>query len=60
MRIQGGWEAVVLGWICIAWDTLELITMMFNDKWRALHDLIAGTVVVEESGETLLLTAGSH
>jgi uncharacterized RDD family membrane protein YckC len=28
------------------WHLLEIITMLFNDKNRALHDFIAGTVVI--------------
>lgn len=28
------------------WHTLEIITMLFNDKNRAMHDFIAGTVVI--------------
>lgn len=31
-----------------AWLVLEMITMLFNDKRRAIHDLIAGTVVVRD------------
>jgi uncharacterized RDD family membrane protein YckC len=28
------------------WHLLEIITMLFNDKNRAIHDFIAGTVVI--------------
>ena len=28
------------------WSILDIITMLFSDKRRALHDLIAGTVVL--------------
>jgi len=28
------------------WHLLEIVTMLFNEKRRALHDFIAGTVVV--------------
>ena len=31
------------------WFVLEIITMLLNKKRRALHDLIAGTVVVRTS-----------
>ena len=31
------------------WLIVEIITMLFNEKRRALHDLIAGTVVVKTS-----------
>ena len=30
----------------IGWHLLEIITMLFNEKRRALHDFIAGTVVI--------------
>lgn len=36
----------VLILIPILWFTAELLSMRMNDKRRALHDLIAGTVVV--------------
>jgi uncharacterized RDD family membrane protein YckC len=32
------------------WLGLELITMLLNDKRRAIHDLIAGTAVVRIRG----------
>lgn len=31
---------------CLIWYFLELVTMLTNRKRRALHDFIAGTVVV--------------
>jgi uncharacterized RDD family membrane protein YckC len=37
---------VLLGYAAAIWFTLEVVTMLFNDKRRALHDFIAGTVVV--------------
>lgn len=37
---------VLLGYAAAVWFTLEVVTMLFNNKRRALHDLIAGTVVV--------------
>jgi len=30
----------------IGWHLLEIISMLFNSKQRALHDIIAGTVVI--------------
>ena len=36
--------AVVIG--TVAWYVAEIVTMLFNRKRRAVHDLIAGTVVV--------------
>ena len=32
--------------ICMYWGVLELITMLFNEQRRAIHDFIAKTVVV--------------
>ena len=29
----------------LAWFLLELVTMLFNPKRRAVHDFIAGSVV---------------
>jgi uncharacterized RDD family membrane protein YckC len=31
------------------WFLVEIITMLTNDKRRALHDFIAGTVVIRKS-----------
>jgi uncharacterized RDD family membrane protein YckC len=33
-------------WIPLGWFVAELVTMLINQKRRALHDLIAGSVVV--------------
>ncbi len=33
--------------IILAWVLLEFITMLFNEKRRAIHDLIAGSVVIK-------------
>ena len=38
----------VLGVLVFLWLILELITMLFNQKRRSLHDLIANTVVVKK------------
>ena len=32
----------------MVWGVLEFITMLFNSKRRAIHDFIAGTVVVRQ------------
>lgn len=32
--------------ISLLWTLLEIISMLFNEKSRAIHDLIAGTVVI--------------
>ena len=37
----------VPGFMLIIWSILEIITMLFNPKNRALHDLIAETVVIK-------------
>ena len=36
----------ILGYIYLIWFILEIVTMLFSKKRRALHDLIAGTVVI--------------
>ena len=38
--------ASVAGMLSIAWGYSELIVLLFNKKRRAIHDFIAGTVVV--------------
>ena len=38
-----------IGWGGLVWSLLEIATMLTNSKRRALHDLIAGTVVVRVS-----------
>jgi len=43
------WYEVVVGLAGFAWFVLEVVTMLFNKKRRALHDFIAGTVVVKTS-----------
>ena len=37
--------------IALGWAVLEFITMLFNSRRRAIHDWIAGTVVVRQSIE---------
>lgn len=41
--------AEFFGWCNMAWFMLELVTMLANDQRRAVHDFIAGTVVVRDS-----------
>ena len=36
----------ILNWIYLAWALSELLVLLTNEKRRALHDYIAGTVVV--------------
>lgn len=40
------WPMVALGFANLGWFLIEIVTMLTNPKRRALHDLIAGTVVV--------------
>jgi uncharacterized RDD family membrane protein YckC len=39
--------------IPLAWFAAEVLTMLTNDKRRALHDLIAGTVVIRTDSASL-------
>lgn len=39
---------VIIALVRFCWVLLEIITMLFNKKRRALHDFIGGTVVVRE------------
>ena len=39
-------SAILFGILSILWALSEFVTMLFNNKRRALHDLIGGTVVV--------------
>lgn len=36
-----------LSYASFAWLVLEMVTMLFNDKRRALHDYLGGSVVVD-------------
>ena len=39
---------VILGFASLAWVLLEFVTMLTNNKRRALHDFIAGSVVIRK------------
>ena len=39
----------LLGLLTFLWTVLEIFSMLFNEKSRAIHDLIARTVVVRTS-----------
>ena len=41
----GSWTDI-LNWLLVAWTLSELVVLLFNEKRRAIHDYIAGTVVV--------------
>jgi len=38
----------ILDWTAIAWFLLELLTMLTNERRRAVHDFLAGSVVIKE------------
>lgn len=40
---------MILGIAALSWFLLEILTMLTNPKRRALHDFIAGTVVVKDA-----------
>jgi hypothetical protein len=42
-----------LRWTQTSWDWGELVVLLTNRKRRALHDFIAGTVVVHASGRSV-------
>jgi len=44
--LTSNWIMISLGFANLGWFIIELVTMLTNKKRRALHDLIAGTVVV--------------
>jgi hypothetical protein len=48
---SSGSFVVTTSWIWLAWLVLELLTMLTNPQRRALHDFIAGTVVVRTNVE---------
>jgi len=39
--------SIVLSVVIVFWSILEIVTMIFDSKKRALHDYIAGTVVLK-------------
>lgn len=45
--------SLVLGYGSVAWFLTEIVTCLTNKKSRALHDFIAGTVVVKLEEEKL-------
>ena len=38
----------IIAWAALAWFVLEILSMITNKKRRAVHDYIAGTVVVKD------------
>jgi uncharacterized RDD family membrane protein YckC len=55
-RAMGDFSAFLnLFLVWMGWVLLEAITMLTNKKRRAIHDFIAGTVVIRVSAKTTLL-----
>ncbi|MBD5779916.1 RDD family protein [Pelagicoccus sp. NFK12] len=49
-------ESIYISWVPMVmglWFLAEIVTMLTNDKRRALHDFIAGTVVIRPTPEEL-------
>jgi uncharacterized RDD family membrane protein YckC len=44
--IEKGYDDFLIPW-AFSWTAIELVTMLANSKRRAVHDFIAGTVVVQ-------------
>jgi len=44
---SGGFQQFIIG-CSLLWTLSEIVFLLFNKKKRALHDFIAGTVVIEE------------
>lgn len=38
----------IIDWLGTIWFILEIVTMMTNDKRRALHDILADSVVIKD------------
>lgn len=55
-QISAGDESLLSLWspstIFLLWFLAEIITMLTNQKRRAIHDFIAGTVVVRPTGDS--------
>ena len=45
IKVHGGWQEFI-GYLVLLWSIAEIITMLSNKKRRAIHDFLAGTVVV--------------
>jgi uncharacterized RDD family membrane protein YckC len=46
--LEQGRAFIFVGYAMIGWVLLEFISMLFNHKRRAIHDFIAGSVVVKK------------
>jgi hypothetical protein len=50
---EKGYRMSPLLWVGVFWMAAELVTMLTNNKRRALHDFIARSVVVRRSNFTV-------
>ncbi len=50
---EKGYRMSPLLWVGVFWMVAELLTMLTNNKRRALHDFIARSVVVKRSNSTV-------
>jgi uncharacterized RDD family membrane protein YckC len=48
------WLSELFGYLSLAWFVAEFVTMLFNDKRRAIHDYIASSVVVRTTATSAL------
>jgi uncharacterized RDD family membrane protein YckC len=48
-----GASAAAITWLYFVWGMSELVVLLLNEKRRALHDYIAGTVVIYKSETTV-------
>jgi uncharacterized RDD family membrane protein YckC len=42
----------VLSWLGVGWTVIEVVTLLANEKRRAVHDYIAGSVVIRTEADT--------
>lgn len=47
--LEQGVLFTIIGFAAIGWVGLECVSMLFNEKRRAIHDYIAGSVVVRQT-----------
>ena len=47
--LEQGRIVIFVGYVMTGWVILEFISMLFNHKRRAIHDFIAGSVVVKKA-----------
>lgn len=50
---------LIIAYSALSWFLIEIVTMFTNDKRRALHDFIAGSVVVRRPDKALQPTAAA-